>query len=90
MQIYIHKSNVMVALTRKCHTKRIICKEGTSCGLICKNKKYHLYHEVTEELFLDGNAILAAIPFKEEDIQELNNENFSLIDSHNWIKEYIK
>jgi hypothetical protein len=90
MQIYIHKSNVMVALTRKCYTKRIICKEGTGCGLICKNKKYHLYHEVTEELFMDGNALLAAIPFKEEDIQELNNENFSLINSHSWINEYIK
>ncbi len=90
MHIYIHKSNVMVALTRRCHTKRLVCKDGKGCELICKDRKFRLYHEVTDELFLDGNAILAAIPYEEKDILELNNENFSLIDSYSWIKEYIK
>ncbi|TCL57627.1 hypothetical protein EDD76_108162 [Kineothrix alysoides] len=90
MYIYVHKGNVMVALTRKCHTKRLVCEEGENCKLACKNKKFKLFHEVTDELFMDGNAILAAIPYNEDDIRELNNEMVSIVDSHKWIEEYNK
>lgn len=86
--VYIHKGNVMVALTRRCHTQRL-CEETENCKLVCKERKFHLYHEVTDELFMDGNAILAAVPQNEDEIKDLQKEMFSIVDSHKWMAEYM-
>lgn len=85
---YIHKGNVMVALTRRCHTQRLY-GETQDCNLICKERRLRLFHEVTNELFMDGNAILAAVPQYDNELKELQKDMFSIIDSHKWIAEYM-
>lgn len=88
-QIHIHAGNIMVALTRKCHTARLFDLPPHHCGKLCSTKKHNLNNSVTGPLFLDGNAILAAVPCHERDLECLGDEDYSMIKSHYWIQERI-
>lgn len=89
IKINIHLGNVLVALTRKCHTARYCGVDNDCCGRVCKEKKFILKHEGTGTLYLDGNTVYDYCKVNKDDFKKLKKaDNCSLILESNWIPEY--